>query len=70
MSVWYEDECCDCATESYPCIGSSCPNRSVPHYDCDDCKNEFEPDELYDYNGEILCAECLLDRFETIKAEE
>ena len=70
MSVWYEDECCDCATESYPCLGSSCPNRSVPHYDCDECAEEFEPDELYDYNGEMLCAECLLDRFETIKAEE
>lgn len=70
MSIWYEDECCDCATDGYPCRGSSCSNRNVPHYDCDDCKNEFDPDELYDYEGEMLCADCLLDRFETIKAKE
>lgn len=70
MSVWYEDECCDCATDGYPCTGYTCRNKSVPHYDCDDCKNEFDPDELYDYEGEMLCSKCLLDRFTTIADKE
>lgn len=70
MSKWYEDECCDCATESYPCLGSSCSNRAVPHYDCDSCGEELNSDELYDYEGEMLCSKCLLDRFTTIADKE
>lgn len=70
MSKWYEDECCGCATESYPCLGSSCSNRNVPHYDCDSCGEELNSDELYDYEGEMLCSKCLLDKFTTIADKE
>ena len=37
----YENECCDCATESYPCMGSACPNRNVKHLYCDKCKDHY-----------------------------
>lgn len=52
----YENECCDCATGAFPCLGDSCPNRRVPHYLCDGCGVE---DTLYRYNGEVLCMDCI-----------
>ena len=33
---------------------------------CDRCREENEPDELYDYDGEELCARCLLKQFKTV----
>jgi hypothetical protein len=36
-----ENECCGCATESYPCLGSACPNRNVKHYYCDKCNDNY-----------------------------
>ena len=62
--IKYENECCGCATESYPCLGSSCPNRKVPHLLCDRCGEDVE--ELYKVDGEELCEECLKDNFEKI----
>ena len=66
--IKYEDECCGCATENYPCLGSSCKNRNVPHLYCDKCKKEVE--ELYKDDGEEICEECLLKKFEKVKLEE
>ena len=63
------DECCGCATGGYPCLGSSCPNRRVPHYFCDRCKEEFDPDELYQYKGEEVCAECILKDYKKVEVE-
>ena len=40
--ITYEDECCGCATESYPCLGNACPNRNVKHLYCDKCKDDVE----------------------------
>lgn len=60
-----ENDCCDCAAPAYPCLGSSCPNRHVPHYYCDKCKQEFDPSELYVADKE-LCAECLLKQFKKV----
>ena len=65
MSVKYEDHCCGCATPSYPCLGSSCPNRNVPVYYCDNCGEEIE--EVYDVDGEELCEECLKEMFRRIE---
>ena len=67
MSKWYEDDCVGC---DIGCIGSACSNRRVAHYDCDECTDEFVPSELYDYEGEMLCSKCLLDRFTTIADKE
>ena len=64
----YENECCGCATESYPCLGSACPNRHVPHFYCDKCGEDVE--ELYKVDGEELCEECLKDNFEKVELEE
>lgn len=58
--VKYENECCDCATPNYPCLGSKCPNRNVPHYYCDSCGDEVDQKELYDYAGQEVCGDCLL----------
>ena len=62
--IKYENECCGCATESYPCLGDSCPNRKVPHLLCDRCGEDVE--ELYKVDAEELCEECLKDNFEKI----
>ena len=66
--IKYEDECCGCATESYPCLGSACSNRNVPHFYCDKCGEDVE--ELYKVDGEELCEECLKDNFEKVELEE
>ena len=63
--ITYEDECCGCATESYPCIGSACHNRNVKHLYCDKCKDDVE--KLYKYDGQEICEECLLKEFEVIE---
>ena len=64
MAVYREDECCGCATESYPCLGSECPNRHVLHLYCDKCKDDVE--ELYETENGQLCAECVLGMFEKV----
>ena len=66
--IKYENECCGCATESYPCMGSACRNRNVPHFYCDKCGEDVE--ELYKVDGEELCEECLKDNFEKVELEE
>lgn len=56
----YENECCNCSTESYPCIGNDCKMRAVPHYFCDKCEEEID-DILYELDGREFCRECVLD---------
>ena len=58
----YEDRCCGCAVPGYPCLGSSCPNRNVPVYYCDKCKDEIDGN-IYDVDGEELCEDCLKEMF-------
>ena len=62
--ITYENECCGCAVPGYPCMGDICPNINVKHLYCDKCKADCE--ELYDYDGEELCEECLLDSFDKL----
>lgn len=52
----YENDCVDCGLT---CKGSDCPNRHAPHYYCDKCGYE---DELYDFDGQELCKDCLLEK--------
>lgn len=62
------DNCVQCGL---PCRGSLCPNNSVsPEYTCDECEEEFEPEELYDLDGDMLCKDCLLEQFKTVKQME
>ena len=62
--IKYENECYGCATESYPCLGNICPNRNVKHLYCDRCGDEC--DELYVFDGEELCEDCLKNSLERI----
>lgn len=62
MSIVFEDECVGCPPEM-GCLGSVCPNKNVAHYYCDKCDEEVPPDELYEVDGEDLCAECLKAKF-------
>ena len=66
--VKYENECCGCAVPAYPCMGSACPNRNVPHFYCDECKEDVET--LYYYDGKELCLECIEKMLEKVKAEQ
>ena len=61
--IKYEDECVGCPTEM-GCMGNSCQYRNVKHLYCDHCKEDCE--ELYVFDGEELCEECLLDSFKKI----
>ena len=63
----YENECCDCAVPSYPCMGDSCPLRKVPHYYCDKCGEE---DVLYHFDGLELCLECIKEELEVVEGSD
>lgn len=63
----FVNECCDCATPGYPCMGSACPRRRVEHFHCDKCKTEAK---LYEYDGKELCEECLLEEFPIVEGSD
>ena len=52
----FENECVDCGL---PCMGDTCPYKSVPHYYCDNCDEETT---LYYYDGEELCINCIKEK--------
>lgn len=60
------DECVGCTSMGLPCMGSICPNRNVVRYYCDRCGDEFDSNQLYQHEGEEVCAECILKDFERI----
>lgn len=62
--IKYENHCCDCATEAYPCMGSECSLRDVKIRYCDRCREEV--DTLYIIGNDELCAECALERLDKI----
>lgn len=57
-----ENECVNCPVEK-GCIGDVCPNKSVTRFYCDNCGAE---DTLYIHDGEELCQECLLEKFDKV----
>lgn len=61
MAVRYEDQCCDCGL---PCLGDSCKNRNVPIWYCDKCGAEDE--DLYEYEGQELCLDCIREQLPCI----
>ena len=60
-----ENECVGCPPE-LGCKGSSCPNRNVTRFYCDECRQE---ETLYYYSGEELCLDCIAGRLETVKED-
>ena len=61
---YYENECVDCGL---PCLHESCPYYNVEHIVCDICSKETK---LYHYDGQELCAECILQDFEVVDGSE
>lgn len=55
------NECVDCGL---PCLGSSCPKKNVVRYLCDECEEE---EELYYFDGEELCLNCIEERLEKVE---
>ena len=62
-----EDQCVGCTAMGLHCIGSSCPNRNVVRYYCDECGEE---DTLYDFDNQELCIECIKKRLDVVSEEE
>lgn len=66
--MYYErDECCGCATESYPCLGRGCPNRNIPTWVCDECGDEYD-EPLEEINGKDYCPICA-KKFDEVEDE-
>ena len=57
-----ENECLNCPPE-IGCMGDTCPNKNVARFYCDECGEE---EILYCYDGEELCQDCLLRRFDKV----
>jgi len=62
--VKHENDCVSCAVPGYPCLGSSCPNRHVAHYYCDDCGDETT---IYEFGEEELCIDCVVKRLKVVE---
>ena len=65
--IRYENQCCDCAVPAYPCLGASCHRRHVKIYECDNCNEEVDAGELYEFDGEQLCIDCIKERLEVVE---
>lgn len=63
--IRFQNDCCDCALH---CRGDACRNRNVPHFYCDECEDETE--ELFEYDGEQICRDCLISTVPKIKLED
>lgn len=53
----------DCVGCELPCIGDSCPYRNVTHYYCDNCGDETQ---IYEFEGEELCIDCIEKRLKKV----
>ena len=62
MAIRIEDDCCGCAL---PCINCG-RSRAVHHY-CDHCDEETE---LYIFEGQELCIDCIKKLLEKVRQEE
>lgn len=58
--VKIQDDCVDCATGTYPCLGKTCPYVNVTHYYCDSCGDDV--DVLWNTDDGELCLNCLSER--------
>lgn len=60
--VRYEDDCVGCPKEM-GCLGNQCSYKNVPYYSCDRCGEDAD---VYIYNGEEICEDCLLDEIDKV----
>ena len=62
--VYREDQCVGCPPE-LGCLGDGCPNRNVPVFECDDCREEVT--ELYiGEDGGEYCQSCICNHLEKV----
>lgn len=61
-----ESDCVGCPIEM-GCIYEACPHYRVVRYYCDKCKEE---DTIYNFNGEQLCFDCILEQLERVEYDE
>ena len=60
--IKYENLCVDCTALGMHCKGAACPNnKPVEVHVCDKCGDVL--DDVYEVDGEELCADCLKDMF-------
>ena len=65
--IRFEDQCVGCPTEM-GCLGSACPYIHVPILICDECHDYV--DDLYWFEGEQICEDCLLNHFDRVEVDE
>lgn len=61
MSIQYINDCRDCATPEYPCIGNACPYRNMEVHFCDICGAEVDKSYLID--GSEICIDCVENEY-------
>ena len=62
-----ENECVGCVSMGLHCIGSSCPHQAVTRFYCDECGEEKQ---LYHYDGDELCIDCIEEKLEKVEIED
>lgn len=74
MGYRIENQCCDCATPGYPCLGDLCKRINVKVYFCDKCNAAENPEDLfiyetkdadYDYCEDCFVEACIADATRT-----
>lgn len=60
--VRVESGCVDCAL---PCVYYTCPYYEAVVYECDSCGDEV--DDLYYFDGQELCIDCIERRLEKVE---
>ena len=56
-----EDDCVEC---SKPCTSACHLYHPQPHYYCDVCGEECDPEDLNDVDGVMVCRDCLIGYLE------
>ena len=59
-----ENECLGCTSFGLPCKGSSCSNKHVARFYCDNCGAE---ETLYNFDDEELCLSCIIEKLEIVE---
>lgn len=59
-----ESACCDCGL---PCLYEACKYYKVARFFCDDCDSE---ENLWYFEGQQLCADCILKRLEEVSYDD
>lgn len=62
--VRIENECVGC---DWPCIYEACPYWAVARLYCDECEEE---NQLYWFDGQQLCLDCIEARLERVEYED